>query len=779
MRPNIIEITERMDAWENALTQLGIDGRDHTRSTTYSRRCEIGDEQRWALYEEDAIFSHIVDVVPEHATRRGITIQGQGSDGQIDDDFGRSTLDAMDELDWQTVFYEALRLDRLDGGSVILIGADDGQDPSMPINFDRIKSVNYLNALTRYDIFPGPRVDDPKSPEFRQPAYYSFTPGSVIGGDVVHPSRVIRFSGINASYRSSLNRDGWGLSIAPRIYDAARRWGTIYAYVEALFKDLVQGVYTIKGLAEMLSADDGTQKVMRRLRTMSMTSSAFNAVVLDGGSGNGDEEKYERRSLSVTGFSDLVLRCMDQLSAVSQIPLSILFGQSPSGLSTDDKSGRTAFYDAIANKQRRLMRPPLMRVIEALVASKKGPTKGKTPDQWDFSFLPLEEPSDKEDADARAVKASTDKIYHEIGVVTPEEIRGALANDPHSPYMIDLSVDIVALAQAQADQLAQQDNMRPQDPSADAPKTDAYNPDQPRAADGKFGEGGGGSNAGSKKGAEATITHKGETHKVADHSLVKAFASLPDSGKDTFVAGLKAFQGPGSRDVAKEKAFDEAVKKGQEAEAKPSKESLKVARSGKTTADADAKKAVTQMFGKGTKPEHIANALGIPEGHNVHIITQGDGILVSVNHLDSKTGVMIEASRRFTRDADGSVVVHNNYLAIKPSGEGRGLELFDKQVQGMRALGVKSIETEGARSKELNGYYTWPRLGYDGDMSTITNPSKFPGVKKVSELMRTQEGRDKWKKDGGSIELSFDLRPGSKSLKILEAYKAEKAKRSK
>lgn len=459
-RPDLEEVLERVDAWQNYATQMGVSGRDSTMATTFARRSEIGDGERWGLYEENALFARIIDVVPEHAIRRWISISGQNDDGSLDDDFGRAVLDAMDELQTQDVIYEALRLDRLDGGSVIVIGANDGQTPSAPLNLERIQSVDFFNVLTRYDIFPGPKEDNPASPDFRKPKYYSFTPGVIASGDTqIHPSRVIRFSGINASDRTFNNRDGWGLSIAPRIYDAVRRWGSLYSYVEAIFKSIVQGVFTMKDLVQILAADDGRQQIFTRLQSMQLMASSFNAIILD------ENEKYELRTMTVTGFSDLIMRCADELSAVSEIPLSILFGQPPSGLSTDDKSGRTAFYDMIANKQRRQLRSPMRRIIEALVSAKKGPTKGVVPTKWDFQFLPLEEPSEKEDSDKRLVDAQIDEKYFGLGVLTPEEIRARLANDPKSPYVIDMNAELPGDPNAPGGE-----DIRPQNPAKkDAP----------------------------------------------------------------------------------------------------------------------------------------------------------------------------------------------------------------------------------------------------------------------------------------------------------------------
>ncbi len=44
----------------------------------------------------------------------------------------------------------------------------------------------------------------------------------------------------------------------------------------------------------------------------------------------------------------------------------------------------------------------------------------------------------------------------------------------------------------------------------------------------------------------------------------------------------------------------------------------------------------------------------------------------------------------------------------------------------------------------------------------------------VSDLRATKEGRDWWKANGTTFEATFDPRPGSRSMQLLDAYMKEK-----
>lgn len=494
--------SSRKDGWSNIITGLGVGNKDASLSTGYTARGPIDRLTLENLYEEDDVFHLVVDRVPEHATRRWIqftgmkkqtgqvgraddafaTVRGQNrrtgngssksqssfpfaagpeqpttpaaalpdAEEEQDEDIGRQLLEAHEELGTKEACYELMRLDRLYGGAAILLGVDDGQETEMPLDDKRVRKFTHLHVMHRWELTISERDMDPMSPNFRQPKYYS----AAWTGQRVHHSRVLRFRPHRVSSTSSLRgTDGWDLPIIDRVWEPLRQFGSLFGYVEGLFQDLVQGTIKIKGVAEALAAntDEANNAVINRVRTMGMVRSIFNMILLD------DEESYERRSATPAGLGDLMLRQMDRLAAASETPLSILFGQAPSGLSTDDKSGRTAFYDSVRNKQTRLLRRIINRITELLILAKKGPFRGKSPGDWSFDFLPLEEPNEKEDADTRLIRAQTDEIYWKTGVLQPSEIRSRLINDARSPYTLDLENDEAMVEMEQQALLAAQE----------------------------------------------------------------------------------------------------------------------------------------------------------------------------------------------------------------------------------------------------------------------------------------------------------------------------------
>lgn len=419
----------RVDSFQNLVTGLGVSGKDASLNTRFKRRdVAISRDEIKALYEQQSIFARIIDLPAEHATRRWIEIKG----GDEVDGFGQLVLDGLEALKAQDRIYNAYRLDRLDGGSVIVMGVDDGQDVAEPLNLDRVQRLDYLTVLSRYEAWPENLDMNPLSPTYRQPTFWRFSSaGSAVSQAKVHASRVIRFSGIQTTEDAFLARQGWGLPVPERIYDDYREFGSVFGYAAAMFKNLYQGVLTIDGLNVLLSNEKGTNSVTKRLGAIAYMASALNLVLVD------KSENYEQRTLSMSGVSDAMVRTMDKLAASSEMPLSILFGQAPTGLSTDDKGGRTTYYDAIASRQRRDLMDPLSRIATVMCRAKQGPTKGKLPARWRIVFRPLEEPSETEIAQNRMTNASADEKLIMSQVISPDEARTRLSNDAHSPYTLE------------------------------------------------------------------------------------------------------------------------------------------------------------------------------------------------------------------------------------------------------------------------------------------------------------------------------------------------------
>jgi len=227
-------------------------------------------------------------------------------------------------------------------------------------------------------------------------------------------------------------------------------------------------------------------------------------------------------------------------------------------------------------------------------------------------------------------------------------------------------------------------------------------------------------------------------------------------------------------------------------------------------------KRVDRLLGEDAAPELLAAAANAGPGATV---TARESRFAGGAVAVDTAGDGYYATRQLYRKG-GELMAYNSNFRIKmkpnpdhdpaaPPGDPRaeqwvqenpavnGTELLANQVRALRALGATKINTHAARydtdnpNYAMNGYYTWPRLGYDAALprdkynrlppdlkaQVDANPTGSAKRRSVLGLMTTKAGRDWWKANGDDLDMEFDLKDGSLSMRTLEAYLAERAAR--
>ena len=121
------------------------------------------------------------------------------------------------------------------------------------------------------------------------------------------------------------------------------------------------------------------------------------------------------------------------------------------------------------------------------------------------------------------------------------------------------------------------------------------------------------------------------------------------------------------------------------------------------------------------------------------------------------------------------VVVNDGFHIARRDLQRRGLGLcvFRRQVATAAALGVDRIEVVASRRCDENGYYTWPRFGFEGvlppDLRRML-PIGLENAKTVLDVMECERGRAWWREHGVTIRATFDLDWGSRSQATFARY---------
>jgi phage-related protein (TIGR01555 family) len=421
-----------LDGWQNALTGLGDPSRDK-RNSAVPAPDSLSYADALDLIRADFMAQRIVCKPAEEMTREWFDVRIEDNEEAAEAIGAR-----MADLKAPERFYKAIEQERLFGGSLIFIGANDGiTDPSLPLNEKAIKSIDFLTGFDNSEAFVTRWQANPMDRDYGEPLEYQISP-RVIGVDSkgiltrVHASRVIRFCGPVYS-RILLNaKRGWGDSVLDVVWKVIRNFAESFSGAGALIQDFSQAVIKIKGLAAAIAADK-SNLIKNRMMMLDLARSVLRAMVLDA-----DNEDFERKPTPISGLDALLQQFAQQLAAAADIPLTVLMGQSPAGLSATGDSDIRQWYDHVRKMQNK-RRPQFERLAKLLFLAKDGPTRGVEPKNWSLQFRSLWQESDGEKAKTRLTMAQADQIYLQTGVIDAGEVR--VSRFGGDEYSIDTAIE--------------------------------------------------------------------------------------------------------------------------------------------------------------------------------------------------------------------------------------------------------------------------------------------------------------------------------------------------
>lgn len=259
--------------------------------------------------------------------------------------------------------------------------------------------------------------DNPLAPTFYRPTSW------YVMGREIHATRIITFISrpvpdlLKASYNFG------GLSMSQLAEPYVDNWLRTRDSVS----DLVHS-FSLSGIATDLGtilSGGGAEQMGLRAQMFTETRDNRGLMLIDKGT-----EEYFQHDTPLSGLDKLQAQAQEQQSAVASIPLVKLLGITPSGLNASSDGEIRVFYDHIHASQEADWRDALTAVIEIIQLSEFGAID---PDIT-FDFEPLWEADDAQMAAQRKTDADTDAVLITAGVITPDESRNRLIDDPTTPY---------------------------------------------------------------------------------------------------------------------------------------------------------------------------------------------------------------------------------------------------------------------------------------------------------------------------------------------------------
>lgn len=397
--------TTRHDAWSGALgpaSQSVIDS--PTRAQLVSPPQWLSETEAGALVVNSGIAHRIVWGPSEDAVAAGYSVEG-----------------AEGATDLREVAVEALGAARALGGAWIWpVTTTDSEALSKPLSPGPHK-VEAVHVVGADEALPVLWDTDPMSPTWGRPLTLQVTPqrvGMASASRMIHASHLCYVPGLRSWGSQRTAREGYDLS-ALDVYRSAI--DGIEEVWQSTSRLMVRRAIPWIKLSEVRDAVVGGQAsgLTERMRGIvgRMTTEALIWL------GEGDEAGWSAPPL--TGTQESMAAMVSRLSAVEGIPVTVLMGQAPGGLSTDDAAGRRS-YASLLERVRGAVEPALLQVYAIALG----------PGQRSLVWGPADAPSAKEEADLSLQYAQRDALLVTASVISPEESRARYAEAVEKPQPV-------------------------------------------------------------------------------------------------------------------------------------------------------------------------------------------------------------------------------------------------------------------------------------------------------------------------------------------------------
>lgn len=390
-----------LDAFTNMLARLGAGTPNLLEGTEYTTERMTRDFATLnALYRESWIVRRIVDVIPADMLKNWITITSgiePAVEKKISLALRRTQL--IDKLK------RGMQWGRLYGGALgIMLVKHQGNDLTTPLRLDYIMPGDFAGMLI-FDRWNGVSpsselVDDVTDPEYSYPKYYTISDPTNGGMVQIHHSRCIRFPGNLLPYWEELSELQWGASVIEPVMDDLKKRDNVSWNIAQLTFMANLRVLKMEDLGQLLSSTDAIsqRELYNTIQAQNILMSNMGLQIMD------SKDSMETHQYTFGGLADVYQQFLMDIAGAAEMPVTKLFGRSPAGLNATGESDLQNYYDMIAEKQESYLRPILNKVLPPFIIS----TLGSMPDDFDFDFDPVAEPSDKERAEL--AKTGTDNV---------------------------------------------------------------------------------------------------------------------------------------------------------------------------------------------------------------------------------------------------------------------------------------------------------------------------------------------------------------------------------
>ncbi len=427
----------REDAWRDPWSGMGSDERDPRGSSVFIADL-VSALQAAEMVRGDGIAGKLVEDVVLEAFRIGFDINIK----ERDKTRGRRGQDATEDvrpadrlkadvlamwspngLDALAKVAEADTLERQDGGAAILLGLNDMRTkPSEPPA--ATAKLEWLKVIHPSNLYPERYYSDPFQGKQGEVELWRLTPivRAGAGGGLasaapinVHESRLIMMRGMRVAGSDAMNTryeyPEFGDSVLTRAKAAVRRFYSALDSIELTARRNGEPYWKLTKLADLIAKDRG--KLFRqRLAAKELARSTLRLHVVD------KEDDFGMAAAPLTGIKEVVETFKDELAAVTGMPRTRLFGETPAGIGNTGQGPQQVWFDWVAAHAKKKDVPALTKITARWMAG-----QGGEPLEWEIVPRDGWQMSEKERAEIDELDARTDATLANAGIITGRDVR--------------------------------------------------------------------------------------------------------------------------------------------------------------------------------------------------------------------------------------------------------------------------------------------------------------------------------------------------------------------
>lgn len=411
---------QRADGFNNAVLGKGRRATDVYNNFRLGVNVDFIDDQTLTdNFMKNGILHKIIAIPAEDALRKGFYIKSK------DEIYNDEPLHSIyEDLHLKENCIDALMWDRLYGGALIVFLVDDGGTLDEELNYNAVKSIAEMRVFDAASVTVLEQNLDTASLDYGKPIIYNVQ--NEYGGSFkVHASRCVWLDGEPTPPFQRKTLDRRGGRVLDRINRDILNYNVTLRNVLMIIERISQGVLKFSGMANVLQTPEGEELIRKRVHQVDMSRSIDNTVVID------KEDDYQQHNLSVSGLNQILQEYQTALSAVSEIPVTVLFGRSPGGLQSTGESDLENYYNMISRIQETKLKPIILYVNELL--SVASDVTAEIPEEYNIEFNPLWNMNDKEEAEVAKLKQDTEKVevdslvaLYSVGALSSDEIRNCI-----------------------------------------------------------------------------------------------------------------------------------------------------------------------------------------------------------------------------------------------------------------------------------------------------------------------------------------------------------------